>query len=167
MPACPRTWSGNRFIWLVQGPSGLGICNRVQRLSKILMLTIRIQYLHETPRPSILHCNSSLLDAMNTRSIWLTSLLRPFPPPPFGRKRRLKSLRIEARLMPRFFLPISNRPLARHSLMCIIHIMNSAKLVQVLKDAGFEVIRVKSSHHQLAKPGRPGVVTVPHPKKDW
>jgi predicted RNA binding protein YcfA (HicA-like mRNA interferase family) len=44
--------------------------------------------------------------------------------------------------------------------------MNSAKLMQLLKDQGFEVIRVRGSHHQMAKDGHPGVVSVPHPKKD-
>jgi predicted RNA binding protein YcfA (HicA-like mRNA interferase family) len=44
--------------------------------------------------------------------------------------------------------------------------MNSADLLKRLQREGFEVVRVRGSHHQLAKPGRPGVVTVPHPKKD-
>jgi predicted RNA binding protein YcfA (HicA-like mRNA interferase family) len=44
--------------------------------------------------------------------------------------------------------------------------MTSADLIKLLRANGFEVVRVKGSHHQLAKPGRPGVVTVPHPKKN-
>jgi predicted RNA binding protein YcfA (HicA-like mRNA interferase family) len=42
--------------------------------------------------------------------------------------------------------------------------MNSTKLIQLLKENGFEVSRVKGSHHQMKKGGM--VVTVPHPKKD-
>jgi predicted RNA binding protein YcfA (HicA-like mRNA interferase family) len=50
--------------------------------------------------------------------------------------------------------------------MCIIHTMSSADLIKLLRANGFQVIRVRGSHHQLAKPGRSGIVTVPHPKKD-
>lgn len=42
--------------------------------------------------------------------------------------------------------------------------MNSKQLMQLLKDNGFEIGRIKGSHHQMKKDGR--VVTVPHPKKD-
>lgn len=45
-------------------------------------------------------------------------------------------------------------------------IMKSADLIKLLKQNGFEVVRISGSHHQLRKEGRPGVVTVPHPKKD-
>lgn len=44
--------------------------------------------------------------------------------------------------------------------------MSSADLIKLLRAGGFEIVRVRGSHHQLAKPGRPGVITVPHPKKD-
>ncbi|MBS1138377.1 MAG: addiction module toxin, HicA family [Proteobacteria bacterium] len=44
--------------------------------------------------------------------------------------------------------------------------MNSADLIKLLKQQGFEVVRIRGSHHQLAKPGHSGAVTVPHPKKD-
>lgn len=50
--------------------------------------------------------------------------------------------------------------------VCIIHTMKSADLIKLLQKNGFVIERVKGSHHQLRKPGRPGVVTVPHPKKD-
>jgi predicted RNA binding protein YcfA (HicA-like mRNA interferase family) len=35
-----------------------------------------------------------------------------------------------------------------------------------LRVAGFEVVAIKGSHHQLRHPARPGRVTVPHPVKD-
>jgi len=44
--------------------------------------------------------------------------------------------------------------------------MKSADLIKLLKENGFEVVRISVSHHQFRKEGRPGVVTVPHPKKD-
>ncbi|MBF0482092.1 MAG: type II toxin-antitoxin system HicA family toxin [Desulfovibrionaceae bacterium] len=43
--------------------------------------------------------------------------------------------------------------------------MNSAELLEVLKEAGFEVVSIRGSHHKLRHPdGRTTVV--PHPKKD-
>ncbi|NDP60020.1 MAG: type II toxin-antitoxin system HicA family toxin [Oxalobacteraceae bacterium] len=44
--------------------------------------------------------------------------------------------------------------------------MKSADLIRLLEKNGFEIARISGSHHQLRKTGRPGVVTVPHPKKD-
>ena len=43
---------------------------------------------------------------------------------------------------------------------------NSRELLKLLKDDGWEVIRVKGSHHQLRHPKKKGLVTIPHPKKD-
>jgi predicted RNA binding protein YcfA (HicA-like mRNA interferase family) len=43
--------------------------------------------------------------------------------------------------------------------------MDSRKLMQLLRENGFEVIRIKGSHHQMKKEGWPSTVTVPHPKK--
>jgi len=36
----------------------------------------------------------------------------------------------------------------------------------ILKKQGWVLIRTKGSHHQLSHPHRPGLVTVPHPRKD-
>lgn len=47
-----------------------------------------------------------------------------------------------------------------------MHTMSSRELIRLLKDEGWILIRTKGSHHQFQKPSRPGVVTVPHPKKD-
>ena len=41
---------------------------------------------------------------------------------------------------------------------------NSRKLIRLLQQDGFELIKVVGSHHKLRK-GK-NVVTVPHPKKD-
>ena len=45
-------------------------------------------------------------------------------------------------------------------------IMGSREVLVKLGAAGWTTIRVKGSHHQLAHPTRPGIVTVPHPRKD-
>ena len=43
---------------------------------------------------------------------------------------------------------------------------NSRELLKQLKDDGWEVVRIKGSHHQLRHPTKKGLVTLPHPKKD-
>ncbi len=42
--------------------------------------------------------------------------------------------------------------------------MNSRDLLAELQAAGWNIARVRGSHHQLVKGGK--TVTVPHPKKD-
>lgn len=44
--------------------------------------------------------------------------------------------------------------------------MNSAALIKLLRMAGWELDRVRGSHHVFKHPLRPGHVVVPHPKKD-
>lgn len=44
--------------------------------------------------------------------------------------------------------------------------MKSADLIRQLQQQGWEVVRVKGSHHQLKHPTNPLTITVPHPKKD-
>lgn len=44
--------------------------------------------------------------------------------------------------------------------------MNSKDLIDVLKADGWELVRVKGSHHHFKHPKKPNLVTVPHPKKD-
>jgi predicted RNA binding protein YcfA (HicA-like mRNA interferase family) len=41
---------------------------------------------------------------------------------------------------------------------------DSRKLIQRLKDDGFELVSVSGSHHKFRKNGK--TVIVPHPKKD-
>ncbi|UCV02316.1 type II toxin-antitoxin system HicA family toxin [Dechloromonas denitrificans] len=44
--------------------------------------------------------------------------------------------------------------------------MNSQKLIRMLEDDGWRQARVAGSHHHFKHPTKPGLVTVPHPKKD-
>lgn len=44
--------------------------------------------------------------------------------------------------------------------------MDSREVLRLLKDDGWYVDRIKGSHHHLRHLSKPGVVTVPHPKKD-
>ncbi|MHB1846442.1 MAG: type II toxin-antitoxin system HicA family toxin [Deltaproteobacteria bacterium] len=44
--------------------------------------------------------------------------------------------------------------------------MDSREVLRRLEADGWHIDRVKGSHHQLRHPVKPGVVTVPHPKKD-
>jgi predicted RNA binding protein YcfA (HicA-like mRNA interferase family) len=36
----------------------------------------------------------------------------------------------------------------------------------LLEANGWQRVRIRGSHHQFKHPNRPGLVTVPHPKKD-
>ena len=44
--------------------------------------------------------------------------------------------------------------------------MSSTDLVRELRTAGWQLARVNGSHHVFTHPLRPGIVVVPHPKKD-
>ncbi|MFD0912918.1 type II toxin-antitoxin system HicA family toxin [Methylophilus luteus] len=44
--------------------------------------------------------------------------------------------------------------------------MDSKSLLQLLYDDGWQIVRTKGSHHHLKHSVKPGLVTVPHPKKD-
>lgn len=44
--------------------------------------------------------------------------------------------------------------------------MDSSKLIRMLQDDGWKIVRTKGSHHHMKHPTKPGLVTVPHPKKD-
>lgn len=44
--------------------------------------------------------------------------------------------------------------------------MNSRELIRLLEANGWQLVRVRGSHHQFKHRNRPGLVTVPHPKKD-
>jgi predicted RNA binding protein YcfA (HicA-like mRNA interferase family) len=44
--------------------------------------------------------------------------------------------------------------------------MKSADLVREITKAGWVQDRVRGSHHVFKHPQRPGIVVVPHPKKD-
>ena len=44
--------------------------------------------------------------------------------------------------------------------------MNSRELMKMIERDGWKLVAVKGSHHQFKHPGKPGRVTIPHPKKD-
>jgi predicted RNA binding protein YcfA (HicA-like mRNA interferase family) len=44
--------------------------------------------------------------------------------------------------------------------------VSSREIIEKMKKAGWVLARAKGSHHHFSHPGMPGVVTVPHPKKD-
>jgi predicted RNA binding protein YcfA (HicA-like mRNA interferase family) len=44
--------------------------------------------------------------------------------------------------------------------------VSSAEVIRRIKGAGWQHARTKGSHQHFRHPARPGIVTVPHPKKD-
>ncbi len=50
--------------------------------------------------------------------------------------------------------------------MCIMHTMQSRVLIRLLQADGWRLQRTRGSHHQFVHPIKPGMITVPHPKKD-
>jgi predicted RNA binding protein YcfA (HicA-like mRNA interferase family) len=44
--------------------------------------------------------------------------------------------------------------------------MGSREIVRRLASEGWVLVRTKGDHHQFKHPSKPGLVTVPHPKKD-
>ena len=50
--------------------------------------------------------------------------------------------------------------------MCIIHMMKNADLIRELNKAGWVLDRIRGSHHVFNHSAMPGLVVVPHPKKD-
>jgi predicted RNA binding protein YcfA (HicA-like mRNA interferase family) len=50
--------------------------------------------------------------------------------------------------------------------VCIIH-MDSREVIRRLTEDGWRRVRTKGSHHQFRHPDRLGLITVPHPKKDF
>ena len=44
--------------------------------------------------------------------------------------------------------------------------MKSGALMKLIEEEGWQLARIKGSHHHYKHPIRSGLVTVPHPKKD-
>ena len=44
--------------------------------------------------------------------------------------------------------------------------MKSGALMKLIEEEGWQLTRIKGSHHHYKHPNRNGLVTVPHPKKD-
>ena len=50
---------------------------------------------------------------------------------------------------------------------CVYHTqMTSADLIRAMRIVGWRLERVNGSHHIFKHPDRPGIVVVPHPKKN-
>jgi predicted RNA binding protein YcfA (HicA-like mRNA interferase family) len=45
--------------------------------------------------------------------------------------------------------------------------VTSAEVIKRLKAKGWQLVRTKGSHQHFKHPSKPGIVTVPHPKKDF
>ena len=50
--------------------------------------------------------------------------------------------------------------------VCIITHVDSAAIIKRLVRDGWRRVRASGSHRHYAHPAKPGVVTVPHPRKD-
>ncbi|MBK8255013.1 MAG: type II toxin-antitoxin system HicA family toxin [Polyangiaceae bacterium] len=44
--------------------------------------------------------------------------------------------------------------------------MTSTQVIRVLRLDGWTLVRARGSHHHFKHPTKPGIVTVPHPRKD-
>lgn len=44
--------------------------------------------------------------------------------------------------------------------------MKSAAIIKLLEHNGWRLVRITGSHHHFKHDSKPGLVTVPHPKKD-
>lgn len=44
--------------------------------------------------------------------------------------------------------------------------MRSKDLIRLVEREGWVLRRVRGSHHQFKHPTKPGLVTIPHPKRD-
>ncbi|HEV3138696.1 MAG TPA: type II toxin-antitoxin system HicA family toxin [Pirellulales bacterium] len=45
--------------------------------------------------------------------------------------------------------------------------MDSREVIRRLKREGWQLIRTRGSHRQYKHPDKPGLVTVPHPRRDF
>jgi predicted RNA binding protein YcfA (HicA-like mRNA interferase family) len=44
--------------------------------------------------------------------------------------------------------------------------MNSAEVAKLIQTDGWRLVRISGSHHHFRHAVKPGLVTIPHPKKD-
>ena len=44
--------------------------------------------------------------------------------------------------------------------------MKRGALMKLIKEEGWQLVRIRGRHHHYKHPSRSGLVTVPHPKKD-
>ncbi len=45
--------------------------------------------------------------------------------------------------------------------------MSSKELIKLLEKDGWYLVRIKGDHHHFKHPYKKGLVTVPHPRKDF
>ncbi|WP_339171351.1 type II toxin-antitoxin system HicA family toxin [Anoxybacillus sp. FSL W8-1294] len=43
---------------------------------------------------------------------------------------------------------------------------SSKELIKMIQQDGWYIVRTTGSHHQFKHPSKPGLVTIPHPKRD-
>ncbi|MGB9792677.1 MAG: type II toxin-antitoxin system HicA family toxin [Thermacetogeniaceae bacterium] len=43
---------------------------------------------------------------------------------------------------------------------------SSRELIRMIQEAGWVLVRVSGSHYQFKHPTKPGLVTIPHPRKN-
>ncbi|OPX04315.1 type II toxin-antitoxin system HicA family toxin [Geobacillus proteiniphilus] len=43
---------------------------------------------------------------------------------------------------------------------------SSKELIKIIQQDGWYIVRTSGSHHQFKHPSKPGLVTIPHPKKN-
>ena len=60
-------------------------------------------------------------------------------------------------------LPVTS---ADHTTLATCKTMTSTDLIRQMRQAGWVLDRVAGSHHVFKHADRPGIVVVPHPKKD-
>src|SRR5262245_46820058 len=48
---------------------------------------------------------------------------------------------------------------------CTLPFVTSAEVIRALRADGWTLARVKGSHHHFRHPTKPGIVTVPHPRR--
>ena len=58
------------------------------------------------------------------------------------------------------------RCLDAHNIYGILATMTSTEVMRLLRRDGWVEVRARGSHHHFAHSTKPGIVTVPHPKKD-
>lgn len=51
--------------------------------------------------------------------------------------------------------------------LCMVHNnMDSREIIKLIQKGGWKLVRINGSHHHFHHLDKPGLVTVPHPRKD-
>lgn len=65
-----------------------------------------------------------------------------------------------------YVISITYRHLEYLNIVCITTHVKSSDVIKALEKAGWAHVRTTGSHHHFKHLPQPGLVTVPHPKKD-